>query len=313
MFRRVYKSANDDIVPDDKLLEKILSESKRPKKKHNTYYSYGSMAACIAIAVGTLAIYPTIKQDIHTTKDNAAQDVVVSTASPMFSDTSLLKPVDDKENNTADIQGSDEPSNAPEVKNQAEQDGREPSKTEKITIKKQQSQKAATPKENFNTKSPSTQNNSDAKTEEVKQTAENTEKISVTEKPENPTQTQTASEYSRTSAATVSSEEVGLKDNGLQNEEELAVMPAAVSVKSSGNVENEEVSTAVGGRSIVKISEAEARIIADEIFAADFGREFLNSTEVLADYSDYYTITRYNESASYTIIVYDNKTTQKQY
>ena len=60
MFRRVYKSANDDIVPNDELLERILAEGKKPQKNLRTYYSNGSMAACLFIAIGTLAIYPSI-------------------------------------------------------------------------------------------------------------------------------------------------------------------------------------------------------------------------------------------------------------
>lgn len=65
LFRNVYKSANDDITPNPELLDKILATQ---KKNHNTYrnfYKYGSVAAAFFILVGTISVYPKIKDNIN--------------------------------------------------------------------------------------------------------------------------------------------------------------------------------------------------------------------------------------------------------
>ena len=73
MFREVYKSANDDIIPDSQLLDKILSEEpKKQKSVYSFYAKYGSMAAAFLILVGTLAIYPKLSETLNTSNDKAA-------------------------------------------------------------------------------------------------------------------------------------------------------------------------------------------------------------------------------------------------
>lgn len=76
MFKDVYKSANDDIIPDLELLDKILATEKPKKNHYTTLTRYGSVAAAFVILAGTLAIYPKIKDNL--TKEEAVPKVVQS-------------------------------------------------------------------------------------------------------------------------------------------------------------------------------------------------------------------------------------------
>ncbi len=72
MFRKVYKSANDDIIPNQELLEKILATEKKSHNTYNTFYRYGYVAAALFILVGTLSVYPKISDNLKTSDNTVA-------------------------------------------------------------------------------------------------------------------------------------------------------------------------------------------------------------------------------------------------
>lgn len=300
MFRRVYKSANDDIVPNDELLERILAEGKKPQKTHRTYYSYGSMAACLFIAIGTLAIYPSIKKDISSPK-NTAQDVIVETLPPKFSDAELVSKHEGFEDEEVEIPtGTQEYKiSKPEKKasgktvSKSKENTKTTDKAEK-TVKQQQTKKAATSVEGLSPTSPSPTNQPAA---ESKVTESSDVPVSQENAPEVASVPMVAAQRSIEEPFETDSDEVLLPETD-ENK----------SVSSGGGG-----SAGHGARAVQKISEEAAKQIANNIFASEFGQEFLNSSDISADYSGYYTITRYNESASYSVIVYDDGTTKKLY
>ena len=322
MFRRVYKSANDDIVPDSGLLEEILAKSRVPQKKHKSFYGYGSLAACLFIAIGTLAIYPTIKEDFSTSKNNSAQDVVVSTSSSIFPDSEIspaLKPdetaesdgVQSKEASTeqtvtqkpAKKEESQKKKTQPEkteaVGQSAKDSGKKQEQTKNQEVKKtQQQEKAATSVESLNPSSPSPTKQPAVQSESSENRNAVSEEISH-------------GEYAPASAsANTSDSEAAYTEDSAESDVQITKSAASGGASGGGGGSS---SAFAGRQTPEQISEALAKQIANNIFASDFGQEFLNSSDILADYSGYYTITRYTESASYSIIVYDNGTTKKLY
>lgn len=298
MFRRVYKSANDDIVPNDELLERILAEGKKPQKNHRTYYSYGSMAACLFIAIGTLAIYPSIKKDISSPK-NTAQDVIVETLPPKFSDAELVSKPEEFETEETEIPTNTQEyrTSKPEKKasgktvSKSKENTKTTDKAEK-TVKQQQTKKAATSVEGLSPTSPSPTNQPAA---ESKVTESSDVPVAQENTPEVASVPMVAAQRSMEEPFETDSNEVLFPENEKN-----------VSSGGGGSAKQD-------ARMSRTMSESEAKQIANNIFAADFGQEFLNSSDILADYSGYYTITRYNESASYSVIVYDDGTTKKLY
>lgn len=387
MFRRVYKSANDDIVPNEELLERILAESKKPQKKHRTYYGHGSMAACLAIAIGTLAIYPSLKQDIDKS-GSSVSDVVVSSTLTEDNDAEFrnfpqsVEPEESDKSDSVDV-SYEETEESSSAKNESRQivtpQSEKRKSTQAVTTpseKKKSSQAVTTPsakkESSQTTTTPSAKKDSKQPTktqsagvvsgatakeqtlkEEPKQETTQVVKSNAVQQEENIQHKEKAatssvvglnpSSPSPTSQSVVNEEiktsqkpKVQEKATS-QNESESVTAPAAANIRStdaeptySEEADNSEQykvtkrpssggsgggggSSAAGGNVTAKISEAEAKQIANNIFAADFSQEFINSSDILADYSGYYTITRYTESASYSIIVYDNGATKKLY
>lgn len=71
LFRKVYKSANDDITPNPELLDKILANEKKSYNTYRNFYKYGSVAAAFFILIGTFSVYPKIKDNLNM-HDNTA-------------------------------------------------------------------------------------------------------------------------------------------------------------------------------------------------------------------------------------------------
>lgn len=61
MFRDWYKKANDDILPDADLLERVLAQKPRRRPNHRKLYSLGAAAAGICIVSATLLSYPVLR------------------------------------------------------------------------------------------------------------------------------------------------------------------------------------------------------------------------------------------------------------
>ena len=303
MFRRVYKSANDDIVPDNGLLEKILAESNKPQKKQLNYYGYGSLAACLAIAVGTLFIYPTLKEDIK-----PAQDIVVSDAAPRFSDTELsnpsVLPTEAAPVMTEKTETSEEKINFDKVEKKTNSDNGKQDQTapqtENKVSKTSSPEKAAASAEGLKSSSPSPTKKTEDEPESIRMSVENN-------KAEPEPDFQESKPMLAAEAAIVNADE----PEAANQEDQPAATPKSVPSLSGGS--GGGGSSAASARTSQKISESEAKQIANNIFASDFGQEFINSSGITAVYSGYYTITRNSESASYTIIVYDDGTTKKLY
>lgn len=287
MFRDVYKSANDDIIPDSQLLDKILANSKPKKNRYTAFIRYGSVAAAFFILIGTLTIYPKIKDNL--TNDEAVPKVVLNQEVSTNST---------NEASTASPEVLPTPSAETSVETHIE--NVQPKATEQTT-------KTATPPDEAVTSSPSPtigdgnaiqSDTTNAVTQEP--TPQNIPVItepSVQEEqiPEEPTA------------------DIAPAIMQYENPEpvfEDKSMYAAPSGSSGGG--------SSGGSSRAKsvsvvISEENAITLADEAFASDFGEEFLSSTSIKIEYNEEYIITRYNEEISKTVKITNDGTLQKQY
>ena len=287
MFRDVYKSANDDIIPDSQLLDKILASSKPKKNRYTAFIRYGSVAAAFFILIGTLTIYPKIKDNL--TNDEAVPKVVlnqeVSTSST-------------NEASTASPEVLPTPSAETSVETHIE--NVQPKATEQTT-------KTATPPDEAVTSSPSpTIGDGNAIQPDT------TNAVAQEPTPQNiPVIT-----------------EPSVQEDRIPEEPTADIAPAIMQYENSEPVfEDKSMYAAPSGSSgggssggssraksvSVVISEENAKTLADEAFASDFGEEFLNSTSIKIEYDEEYIITRYNEEISKTVKITNDGTLQKQY
>ena len=274
MFREVYKSANDDIIPDSQLLDKILADSKPKKNRYIKYYRYGSVAAAFFILVGTLAIYPKIKDNL--TNDEAVPEIVLNQE---VSDTSYT---DEVSTQSAEI--SPTPLAVAET----------PTETLKPQATEQTKKTTAPSPDEASSPSPTTDDSTQLNT--VMPEQEN-----ITETTANPVITSDDSEISTES--TISSQE-----DALAPAESSEYAPKT---KSSGGGSSSSYARAFAFPDI--IPEHIVKACADEVFASDFGEEFLNSTTIKIEYDEEYIITRYNEEISKTVKITNDGKLQKQY
>lgn len=287
MFRDVYKSANDDIIPDSQLLDKILASSKPKKNRYTAFIRYGSVAAAFFILIGTLTIYPKIKDNL--TNDEAVPKVVlnqeVSTSST-------------NEASTASPEVLPTPSAETSVETHIE--NVQPKATEQTT-------KTATPPDEAVTSSPSpTIGDGNAIQPDT------TNAVTQEPTPQNiPVITEPSVQEDRIPEEPTA--DIAPAIMQYENSEpvfEDKSMYAAPSGSSGGG--------SSGGSSRAKsvsvvISEEKAKTLADEAFASDFGEEFLSSTSIKIEYNEEYIITRYNEEISKTVKITNDGTLQKQY
>ena len=283
----MYKSANDDIIPDSQLLDKILASSKPKKNRYTAFIRYGSVAAAFFILIGTLTIYPKIKDNL--TNDEAVPKVVlnqeVSTSST-------------NEASTASPEVLPTPSAETSVETHIE--NVQPKATEQTT-------KTATPPDEAVTSSPSpTIGDGNAIQPDT------TNAVAQEPTPQNiPVITEPSVQEDRIPEEPTA--DIAPAIMQYENSEpvfEDKSMYAAPSGSSGGG--------SSGGSSRAKsvsvvISEENAITLADEAFASDFGEEFLNSTSIKIEYDEEYIITRYNEEISKTVKITNDGTLQKQY
>lgn len=274
MFRDVYKSANDDIIPDSQLLDKILSNGITPKKSRG-YYRYASAAAALLIFAGALAVYPKITA--HLTNAGEAPTVYIeSTVQPASTDL---------EN---DFVSTDEAVNQP-VKSTASPKIENPSK-----------KSAASPSVSPKAQAASGIKKPDNALADVNNKASSDEVLT----------TPTAQADSTPESANVFKAEVPLiaEEQPIEENAVSVHSEVAYSTASGGGAAYARLK-----RIQTAISEEEAIAIADEAFSSDFGEEFLNSTSIRSEYDNEYIITRYNDTETKVIIISDDGEIKKQY
>ena len=326
LFREVYKSANDDIIPDSQLLDKILSEEpKKQKSVYSFYAKYGSMAAAFLILVGTLAIYPKLSETLNTSNDNAAPgtDVVITKTesspetSPEFYESKTAK---DDEASTKNEKSEDANQvNEQKPQNNGEQKTKEktlpeatssPSPTEKAVKSEEYKPESSDAASEATIKAPITNDEhtpSIASAEDFNSTpATNTESSSESElstasektvTPEAPTATDTSVYAIRRSA----------EDNNQTTDSPASGGGGSGAASGGGSSGGGSAKKATG------ISESEAIELANKAFLEDFGEEFLNLSKIKTEFNENYIITRYNENVTYTVTVTTDGLLKKQY
>lgn len=253
MFKDVYKRANEDIIPDPELLDKVLSNTSKTSKSRS-FQHYGSLLAACFILVGTLWIYPDIKDGLNQT--TTVPDIK-PTEEPLHL---VLENIPTPTASTA------------------------PTKTPASTIKsknaKKQASQVPTPKQN--TIIPESEQKNEAALP--------------------PPSTTTSPETNDASIPEYVSSGGGGGSYFETTEVPIPIMARSMDISSEECYQEENV-----------LSEEQAINLAEEIFLLDFGKDFVSSSELKAEYNEFYTITRYTENENYTVNVFNDGTTQKQY
>lgn len=288
MFRDVYKSANNDIIPDSQLLDKILSDGIRPKKsRYAKYRQYASIAAALLIFAGTLTIYPKVTTLL--TKDKDAPKIVLDTHTDNTDNTAIQPVSSDAESSLTAVLEDESAKPSDETKEASSKIENQPKKSTAspdnfVSPKNTQADSGIQkPNDAFATAADEAPASSDEPAAASVLQADSTpEAVQAFDEPEQPEAGTAVSAYSVSEHS-----------------------PSAASGGSSSYARLRSVKAS--------ISEEEAITIADEAFSSDFGEEFLNSTSIRSYYDNEYIITRYNDEESKIIIVSDDGTIQKQY
>lgn len=138
LFRKVYKSANDDIASNQELLDKILSTQTKPHNTYSNFYKYGSIAATFFILIGTLSVYPKIKDNLNVSDNTAA--IEVKTEDTLNSDI-FIPPADNEK--SAEASTALENKKTPQSKIENKKESKSSSKQQNVTSKA--SEKAPSP------------------------------------------------------------------------------------------------------------------------------------------------------------------------
>ncbi len=347
MFRDVYKSANDDIIPDSQLLDKILTQA--PEKKKTIYpffVKYGSVAAAFLILAGTLAIYPKLSKTLNTADDKAVPGTdVVTGISETASPEALPNLKESKAKATQEA--STNTKNTEEAI--TEKDLTQQGNGEQITKEKTLPEVTTSPSPTKNatrkteadgavittTAQPEISEDSVAVAKETNlNSAENIPTIVSSEdmeatliaSPENQTEpsAQVVSEEPIAPASVAGSDSEGYSARKIPDYDSSGSKcggGGSISSASSGGSKSGGAASsggsgggaASGTTKSAEITESKAIELANEAFLQDFGEEFLNSSKIKTEFQGKYIITRYNENVTYTVTVTTDGLLKKQY